>query len=323
MTNLGADVSDLYLEKINADGYLYDGRRGPSPPARRPSRSPAGRARRSPYGPRTTGRSSPTATTNCPPSARTHPSRNAAPDRGDGYAVSLRWTALNPGKSMDAVFELNRAKDWNGFRKAAAHFEVPSQNLIYADTKGNIGYQAPGRIPTRAKGVNGTYPAPGWDPKYKLDRLHPAKGPAVRVQPQARLHRHRQPGRHRRGQVPLPAHQGLGLRLAQPADQRPHRVEDQGRRQGLHGRHADLPEGQQQRDRPAADALPDEDRHQGSVRPPGPAAAGGLGLHPGARLRGRRLLQRRLAQHPQARLRQQDAQGTAGRRPVPHRPPGQ
>ena len=216
---------------------------------------------------------------------------------------------------MDAVFELNRAKDFTGFRKAAAHFDVPSQNLIYADTKGNIGYQAPGQ--SRSAEGRGHLPGTGLGPEVPLDRLHPAKGPALRVQPPARLHRHRQPGRRRRGQIPLPAHQGLGLRRPQPADQRPHRVEDQGRRQGLHGRHADLPDGQQQRDRPAADALPDEDRHQGPVRPRGPAAAGGLGLHPGARLRRGRLLQRRLAQHPQARLRQQDAQGTAGRRPVP------
>ena len=29
MTNLGADVTDLYLEKVNADGYLYDGKQQP------------------------------------------------------------------------------------------------------------------------------------------------------------------------------------------------------------------------------------------------------------------------------------------------------
>ncbi|NED88619.1 penicillin acylase family protein, partial [Streptomyces sp. SID11233] len=34
------------------------------------------------------------------------PVASAAPDRGDGYGVSLRWTALDPGRSMDAVFAL-------------------------------------------------------------------------------------------------------------------------------------------------------------------------------------------------------------------------
>ncbi|CAM5572017.1 penicillin acylase family protein [Streptomyces hirsutus] len=67
---------------------------------------------------------------------------------------------------MDSVFAINRAKDWDGFREAAALFEVPSQNLVYADTEGHIGYTLPGRIPTRAKGHDGSIPAPGWNPKY-------------------------------------------------------------------------------------------------------------------------------------------------------------
>lgn len=67
---------------------------------------------------------------------------------------------------MDAVFALNKATDFKEFRSAAALFEVPSQNLVYADTEGNIGYQAPGRVPVRAEGHDGTLPAPGWDPAY-------------------------------------------------------------------------------------------------------------------------------------------------------------
>lgn len=94
------------------------------------------------------------------------PVTNSAPDRADGYAVALKWTALEPGHSMDAVFELDRAKDFTTFRAAAEHFEVPSQNLIYADTKGNIGYQAPGKIPVRKQGDDGTMPSPGWTSAY-------------------------------------------------------------------------------------------------------------------------------------------------------------
>ena len=175
MTNLGADVTDLYLEKVNGDGYLYDGKqqalqhpRGDHQGRRR--REP----RRSPSATTNNGPISPTATTNWRRSARTPPVGNAAPDRGDGYAVALRWTALDAGNSMDAVFELNRAKDWNGFRKAAAHFEVPSQNLIYADTKGNIGYQAPGPDPGPRQGRRPLDPGARLGPEVPLDRLHPA-----------------------------------------------------------------------------------------------------------------------------------------------------
>lgn len=83
--------------------------------------------------------------------------------------MALKWTALEPGHSMDAVFELNRAKDFKTFRAAAEHFEVPSQNLVYADTKGNIGYQAPGKIPVRKAG-NGTMPSPGWASSYGWEK---------------------------------------------------------------------------------------------------------------------------------------------------------
>ena len=66
---------------------------------------------------------------------------------------------------MDALFEIDRATDWNSFRAAAKDFAVPSQNMIYADTSGNIGYQTPGEIPIRRNG-DGTWPVPGWTDAY-------------------------------------------------------------------------------------------------------------------------------------------------------------
>ncbi|MGP8301256.1 penicillin acylase family protein [Streptomyces inhibens] len=178
MTNLGADVTDLYLEKINADGYLFDNKQQPFLTRKETIKVAGGESheitvRSTNNGPIVSDRDDELGNV-----GKDAPVGNAAPDRGDGYAVSLRWTALDPGKSMDAVFELDRAKDWNDFRKAAGHFEVPSQNLIYADTKGNIGYQAPGRIPVRGKGdghFDGTFPAPGWDPKYRWSGYIPQK----------------------------------------------------------------------------------------------------------------------------------------------------
>jgi penicillin G amidase len=80
---------------------------------------------------------------------------------GDEYAVALRWAALEPTTTMDAVIGFMLAEDWASFRDAARDFEVPSQNLVYADVDGNIGYQAPGRIPVRRTG-DGRVPLPGW-----------------------------------------------------------------------------------------------------------------------------------------------------------------
>ncbi|MFJ7948110.1 penicillin acylase family protein [Streptomyces sp. NPDC096354] len=168
-TNLGADVTDLFLEKVSGEGYLYDGKVKPFVTRKETIKVAGGESRHitvreTNNGPLVSDRSG-----ELEKVGEKAPVTNAAPDRGDGYAVALKWTALEPGHSMDAVFELDRAKDFKTFQAAAQHFEVPSQNLIYADTKGNIGYQAPGKIPVRKAG-NGTMPSPGWASSYGWEK---------------------------------------------------------------------------------------------------------------------------------------------------------
>ena len=82
--------------------------------------------------------------------------------------MSYRWTALQPGRLFDAVIGLVKMSSWEEFRAAAEYWNVPAQNLVYADVEGNIGYQAPGQIPVRT-GYSGKYPVPGWDSKYDWD----------------------------------------------------------------------------------------------------------------------------------------------------------
>ncbi|MET9775466.1 penicillin acylase family protein [Streptomyces sp. NPDC006367] len=167
LTNSGADVTDLYLEKVTGDGYQYDGKTVPFKTREETievagSRSRTIVVRETNNGPLLSDRDDELVKT-----GRKATVDAAAPDRADGYGVALRWTALEAGTTMDAVFAIDRAKDWDGFREAAALFDVPSQNLVYADTEGNIGYTLPGRIPVRAKGHDGSVPAPGWDSDYR------------------------------------------------------------------------------------------------------------------------------------------------------------
>jgi penicillin G amidase len=82
------------------------------------------------------------------------------------YAIALRWTALEPSTIFQAIWGFNKAQNWDDFRQAARKFNVPAQNLIYADVDGNIGYQMPGSIPIRA-GDYGTLPVPGWTDQYE------------------------------------------------------------------------------------------------------------------------------------------------------------
>ncbi|MBW8796205.1 MAG: penicillin acylase family protein [Streptomyces sp.] len=168
MTNSGVDVTDLYLEKLSGDGYLYDDKTK-SFTTRTETIEVAGGAskkivvRQTADGmPLLSDRDDELVEVGKKASVDT-----AAPDRGDGYGIALRWTALDPGTTMDAVFAIDKASDWSEFRAAAAQFDVPSQNLIYADTKNNIGYTLPGKIPTRSSADDGSIPAPGWDSTYK------------------------------------------------------------------------------------------------------------------------------------------------------------
>ncbi|MGP3967418.1 penicillin acylase family protein [Streptomyces sp. 6N223] len=165
MTNLGADVTDLRLEQLDDGNYLRDGEWVPYDTRTEVIEVAGGETREitvrsTDNGPIISDREE--ELTNVGASA---PVDAQAPDRGSGYAVSLSWTALTPSNTMDAVFSLNAATDFAEFRTAAQDFAVPSQNLIYADTAGNIGYQAPGAIPIRGEG-NGRYPSPGWDSAY-------------------------------------------------------------------------------------------------------------------------------------------------------------
>jgi penicillin amidase len=84
----------------------------------------------------------------------------------ENYVISLAWTALRSSTPFEAIWGFNLAQNWDDFREAAQHFHVPAQNLLYADVDGNIGYQMPGDIPIRAAG-DGRLPVPGWTNEYE------------------------------------------------------------------------------------------------------------------------------------------------------------
>lgn len=76
--------------------------------------------------------------------------------------LSLSWTIYEGGRTMEAFYLLNRAQNWQEFSDALALFDVPSQNFIYADKEGDIGYYLSGNIPLRSAAA-ALYPFPGWE----------------------------------------------------------------------------------------------------------------------------------------------------------------
>jgi penicillin amidase len=81
-------------------------------------------------------------------------------------ALSLKWTAYLPNRTFESVIQLDAARSFTEFRNALRSWDIPSQNFVYADVDGNIGYQMPGLIPIRKKG-DGSLPSPGWVDDYE------------------------------------------------------------------------------------------------------------------------------------------------------------
>jgi penicillin amidase len=88
------------------------------------------------------------------------PERRAQP-------MSLRWASYDGNRLLDAISRLDRAGNWQEFRQAMALWDSPSLNIVYADVDGNIAYQATARTPIRASGHDGTVPVPGWNGTYE------------------------------------------------------------------------------------------------------------------------------------------------------------
>jgi penicillin amidase len=77
----------------------------------------------------------------------------AAPGTGiypkERRALSLRWTIYDPANLTSPFYAVNAASDWQSLLAAMASFGGPTQNMMYADDQGHIGYHAVGRIPVR------------------------------------------------------------------------------------------------------------------------------------------------------------------------------
>lgn len=102
---------------------------------------------------------------------------------GQQRALVLRWSGFDGGYA-DAFDALNRAANWDDFQAALDQLSALSQNAMYADVDGNIGYLMTGQVPVRTGG-DGTRPLPpgsaGWTgvvggPGALPRLLNPARG---------------------------------------------------------------------------------------------------------------------------------------------------
>ncbi len=80
---------------------------------------------------------------------------------GPGKAVALAFTGLGEhDTTAEAFMRVNSARNWNQFLDALRLYQTPTQNFVYADVGGDIGFLNPGLVPLRRSGA-GLMPVDG------------------------------------------------------------------------------------------------------------------------------------------------------------------
>lgn len=168
LTNMGPDVQDLFIEKINpgnenqyqVDDEWIDMQRTTEIIEVAGSDPIVIEVRETHHGPIVSDRSFPINLSS--EEGESTFREEARIDLPDNFAISLSWSALIPGETFVGIRDFNYASNWEEFREATKKFDVPAQNLLYADRDGNIGYQSPGKLPIRRDGLYGDLPIEGW-----------------------------------------------------------------------------------------------------------------------------------------------------------------
>jgi penicillin amidase len=159
-TNVAADVEDLYREQIDTSGKLVE-YRGKLEPLQIIPETIRIRGREDVHLDVRISRHGPLVSDalNANNAASSVAARRAlAPLE----PLAFRWTALDADDTtLAAMLKISEAHSWSDFTEALRDFVVPSQNFVYADTAGHIGYYAPGRVPIRSNG-DGSLPSTGW-----------------------------------------------------------------------------------------------------------------------------------------------------------------
>jgi penicillin amidase len=178
VTNVGYDVTDYFVEVLNAQGEVLHP--APGEPPFKPvvtvteqfgiRTSPGGVIVLQPVDIRVVPWHGPVL-----PGSR-------AP--GDSFELSVQWTGQNPTQEVLAFWQLNSATTVDDAFQALNWFEVGAQNFVLADTAGNIGYYPHAWVPIRPAGCIPWAPMPGdgscdWTGRIADFDLPQARNPAA------------------------------------------------------------------------------------------------------------------------------------------------
>ncbi len=105
--------------------------------------------------------------------------------RRSGQCIAMRWKGQDITDDITPFLKLNLARNWDDFTEAARLFAIPSQNVVYADSEGNIGWRPFAQIAIRKgaeyltvlPGASGEYDWQGYVPFDELPfSYNPASG---------------------------------------------------------------------------------------------------------------------------------------------------
>ncbi|WP_207428613.1 penicillin acylase family protein [Pedobacter sp. SYSU D00535] len=100
-----------------------------------------------------------------------------------GYA--LRWIAHDPSVDVATFYYLNRAKNYNDYRKALTFYTAPAQNFAFASVENDIAITANGYFPLKRSGhgkflLNGSEKQAEWQGRIPVEHnptvLNPPRG---------------------------------------------------------------------------------------------------------------------------------------------------
>ncbi|MFM6975621.1 MAG: penicillin acylase family protein [Sphingobacteriaceae bacterium] len=98
----------------------------------------------------------------------------------EGYA--LRWVAHDPSNDVRTFYMLNKANNYDDYRKALTYFTAPAQNFLFASMDNDIAITPNGYFPLKWKNqgkflLDGTNPANDWHGRIPAEQNPTVKNP--------------------------------------------------------------------------------------------------------------------------------------------------
>ncbi len=96
---------------------------------------------------------------------------------------ALRWVAHDPSNEFRAIYQLNRSKNYDDYRKAITYFNAPAQNFIFASAGNDIAITPNGYFPLKYKDqgkfiLDGSLASDDWHGRIPAEHNPTVKNPA-------------------------------------------------------------------------------------------------------------------------------------------------